>query len=551
MRRGKGSAWRDDPAKPVALVAETAGRIVVTAVSDAASAAGIVPEMALADARAVLPGLRTMPADPEADAALRNHILSWCGRYTPFAAPEGTDGVWLDVTGCAHLFGGEQTMLDDLLARFGNMGLRGRAALTGTPGAAWALSHYGAACSIAASEAIRDRIAGLPVAALRLGAATAAGLTRLGLKRVGDLYDLPRAPLTARFSGEVSLRLDQALGRVEEPISPRQPPPRYRVRLAFPDPIGRTDDIEAGLRRLLHELCERLGQAQRGCRRLDLTLYRVDGSLQTVSVGTSAPARDAAHLARLFAERLGTLDAGFGVEAMVLAAPVTEPLGAVQIDRPARASSRPKADRPSKDSSSRPKADRRAKPVSSRPEADRRAKPVSSRPEADRRAKPASSRPEADRRQKDSNISPLLDRLGNRLGFDQVVALRPRESFLPEYAVETVPAAAGDGDIPWRPGPVRPLRLLARPELLETLAAVPENGPPAAFRWRRVQHRLKAAEGPERIAPEWWRLDPGWDGGARDYWRVEDETGRRFWLFREVRLRRDGTSRWFLHGLFA
>ena len=530
VRREKGSAWRDDPAKsaaPVALVVETAGRIIVTAVSDAASAAGIAPEMALADARAVLPGLRTMPADPEADAALRKHILSWCGRYTPFAAPEGVDGIWLDVTGCAHLFGGEQAMLDDLLTRLRDMGLRGRASLTGTPGAAWALSHYGEACSIVASEAVRDSVSGLPVAALRLGAATAAGLTRLGLKRIGDLYALPRAPLTARFSGEVSLRLDQALGRVEEPISPRQPPPRYRVRLAFPDPIGLTDDIEAGLRRLLHDLCERLGQTQRGCRRLDLTLFRVDGSVQTVSVGTSVPARDAAHLSRLFAERLGTLDAGFGVEAMVLAAPVTEPLGAVQIDSPA--SSRPKVDRPSKDSSSSPTGGRQQKIPS--------------------------SSPTGDRRQKDSgrelNIAPLLDRLGNRLGFDQVVGMRPRESFLPEYAVETVPAAAGEGDIPWRPGPVRPLRLLARPELLDTLAAVPDDGPPAAFRWRRVQHRLQAAEGPERIAPEWWRLDPGWDGGARDYWRVEDETGRRFWLFREVRPRRDGTSRWFLHGLFA
>ncbi len=528
MRRGKGNVWRDDPAAPVALVAETAGRIVVTAVSDAASAAGIAPEMALADARAVLPGLRTMPADPEADAALRAHILSWCGRYTPFAAPEGADGVWLDVTGCAHLFGGEQAMLDDLLTRLGKMGLRGRAALTGTPGAAWALSHYGEACSIVASESVRGSIAGLPVSALRLGAATAMGLTRLGLKRVGDLYALPRAPLTARFSGEVSLRLDQALGRVEEPISPRRPPPRYRVRLAFPDPIGLTDDIQAGLRRLLHELCERLGQAQRGCRQLDLTLFRVDGSLQTVSVGTSVPARDAAHLAKLFAERLGTLDAGFGVEAMVLAAPVTEPLGAVQIDSPA---------------SGRSKANRSA--------VDRRAKPASSSPTGDRGQKPASSSPTGDRRPKDSNISPLIDRLGNRLGFDRVVGLRPRESFLPEYAVETVPAAAGDGDVLWRPGPVRPLRLLARPERLDTLAAVPEDGPPAAFRWRRVQHRLQAAEGPERIAPEWWRLDPGWDGGARDYWRVEDETGRRFWLYREVRPRRDGTSRWFLHGLFA
>jgi protein ImuB len=216
-------------------------------------------------------------------------------------------------------------------------------------------------------------------------------------------------------------------------------------------------------------------------------------------VPTDAPAREATHLARLFAERLGHLDPGFGVEAVTLAAPVTEPLAPAQAAAPGTQAAR-----------------------------------------------------------KDAGLAPLLDRLGNRLGFDRLVTLQPFESHLPEGASRVVSVSARvaqdqgqDRSQDWRPGLPRPLRLLARPELLETVAPVSVEQPPAAFLWRRVRHRLRAAEGPERISPEWWRPDPAWAGGARDYWRVEDETGRRFWLFRETRRQRNGAPRWFLHGLFA
>lgn len=498
------------------LVRESAGRVIVSALNEPALAAGLHPDMALADARAVLPALATLPADPAADAAFLSRLAAWCGRYTPWTAPEGSDGIWLDVTGCAHLFGGELDMTQDLLSRLAGFGLSARAVLADTPGAAWALSHYGDGSRVVPPGGTERALADLPVAALRLGPAAAAGLTRVGLKRIGDLYDKPRAPVTLRFGDEVMLRLGQALGRIAEPVSPRRAPPRFRVRLAFADPIGLADDIAAALRRLLHRLCEQLDRQQQGCRRLELTLYRVDGSVQSVAAGTAAPAREAEHLARLFAERLAHLDPGFGVEAVTLAAPVTEPLAPAQVVAPHTPALAP----------------------------------------GRKGAAPAPAHTPG----LSPTMAPLLDRLGNRLGFDRLVTLQPFESHLPEGASRAVPVSAPSQQQPflgWRPGPPRPLRLLARPELLETVAPVvdealtAEEGPPAAFLWRRVRHRLCAAEGPERVSPEWWRPESAWAGGARDYWRVEDEGGRRFWLFRETKPRLDGTPRWFLHGLFA
>ena len=410
LRRQASDAWRDSP---LALTMEQAGRVVVTAANDSASAAGIAPEMALADARTLLPALATVPADPDADRALLDRTVSWCGRYTPWAAAEGSNGVWLDVTGCAHLFGGERALLDDLRTRLAGHGLDARAALADSPGAAWAVSHYGGADgqgrTVVPAGGAAAALADLPVAALRLGSATVTGLMRLGLKRIGDLYDMPRAPLIARFGDTVALRLDQALDRIPEPISPHRAPPRYRVRLAFPDPIGLVDDIAAGLRRLLHGLCAQLDRKQRGCRRLELTLYRVDGSLQSAAIGTAGPARDADHLARLFAERLGPPRSRLRGRGHGAVGAVTEPLTPVQIETPACA-----------------KTEDSHRQILAAPKADE-----------------PSLAP----------LRPLLDRLGNRLGFEQVTGLQPCESYLrsaPPGSCRT-PAAGS-----MRPGGLRP-----------------------------------------------------------------------------------------------
>jgi len=505
--------WRDSP---FATVAAAHGRLLVGAASRAAEDLGVVPGLPLAAARAVVPDLLTVPAEPDADAAALAALAAWCGRYSPWTAPEpaslagplgGGAGAWLEATGCAHLFGGEAALLADLAGRLRRIGYAARAAVADTPGAAWAAARYGAddgpgGGPVVAPGGARAALAALPVAALRLPPAVVAGLEGLGLRRIGALYDIPRASLAARCGAAVAARLDAALGAVHEPISPAPPPAVHVERLAFAEPIGRPEDVAAGLDRLLAGLCAGLEAAQAGARELVLWLYRPDGGVERLAVGTSRPNRTPAHLARLFAERLDGLDLGFGFEAMRLDAAVAEPLGPVQ----------PRLDGNGLDGG-------------------------------------------ADGAGTDA-LDALVDRLSNRLGADRVRRMRPRQSHLPERAVETAPAlraAPAAAGAAWSPpgAPPRPLRLLPRPEPIEAMAPVPDD-PPVMFRWRRVVHRVVRAEGPERIAPEWWRGGAPDDGALRDYYRVEDTAGGRYWLYRQG-LYRDGAPppSWFLHGVFG
>lgn len=462
---------------------------MIAAVNLAAEASGVFPGQRLADARALTLALEVAEHDPAGDAKALERLAAWCGRYTPSVACDGRDGLFLDVTGCAHLFGGEEAMLADLSARVAAMGFAVRAGLAETPGAAWAVARFAESAIVPAGEAA-EALADLPIAGLRLAPATAGELARLGLKRIGQLYGFPRAPLAARFGDEVARRLDQALGRDDEPISPRHPAPPYRVRLALPEPIVAVEDIARGVRRLLHGLCQRLQRDQRGLRRLELVLFRVDGTFARAHLGTARPVRDVDHLMRLLSEHLGRLDPGFGVETMVLSAPVTEPLPPEEIG----------LDLPGAESSSR----------------------------------------------EDAALAALVDRLGNRLGGRGVFRLVARESHVPERAVAAVPALAETSGRCWRCNRARPLRLFAPPQPVEAVAPVPDD-PPVMFRWRDLNHRVLAAQGPERIAGEWWR-----DGMTlRDYYRVEDAEGRRFWLYREGLYRPEAPPRWFLHGVFA
>ncbi len=472
--------------------------MLVASVNQEAELHGVMPGMALADARALLPPLTALPAAPQADSTLLERLACWCDRYTPWVAVEGQAGLWLDITGCAHLFGGERAMLDDLLARLTGFGFAVSGALADTPGAAWALSRYGDRATIVPAGETRDALAPLPVQALRLGPATAGELSRLGLRLIGDLLALPRASLVSRFGEDLPLKLDQALGVIDEPISPHRHRKPYRVCHAFPEPIGARESITRALESLLSALCERLERDQRGCRCAELVCYRVDGSPQSARIGTVRPMRDPKRLACLFGERLDDLDPGFGIEAMVLSAPLTEPLAPTQ-------SSLASGLTPPSDGVS-------------------------------------------------TDLAALMDRLGNRLGFGQVLRVVPVETHIPERAYRAAPVNEQKATRPWPERPRRPLCLLRRPEPIETVALLPpgEPGdPPALFRWGRSVHQVRRAEGPERIAPEWWRSDPVWRDGPRDYWCVEDEAGRRFWIYREGPLRPGEPSPWFLHGLFG
>ena len=484
IQRQRGPEWE---ARPLAAVVESGSRIMLAGVNRVAEQAGLAPGMTLADARAVAAHLVTAPADTRAQATLLGRIARWCGRYTPIAAPDGTDGLFLDITGCAHLFGGEADMLADMTGRLEGFGFAVAAALADTPGAAWALAHYGGAGAIAPPGGTARAIERLPVGALRLGRETAASLAHLGLRRIGDLYGMPRGSLAARFGQGTVLLLDRALGHAEEAIGNLRPPATPRARIAFAEPIGTRADIDAALAYLLDELCTRLESAGQGARRLELAFHRVDGTAQMLAIGTARPLRDAAALARLFRDRLDKVDPGFGIEAMILAAPAAEPLSPAQATLD-------------------------------------------------------------ERRDTDDGMATLVERLGNRFGFERVRRVAPLDSHLPDRAWRGLPAAGmamAGSEQNWPRTPPRPARLFPALEPVEAEAESPD-GPPASFRWRGRRHAVRGAEGPERIAPEWWRDDPAWASGARDYWCIEDETGRRFWLCRTAR-----PPEWRLHGLFG
>ncbi len=446
----------------------------------------------LAHAMAMVPNLVVADADPEGDRHALSGLAAWCLHLSPMTAPDPPDGIWIDVTGCAHLHGGEPSMLETLAGRLAAAGLSVRAGLADTPGAAHAMARHGAgAVAIVAPGGQADALALLPVQALRIGHETADSLRRLGLDLVGQLLAIPRGPLARRFGDTLLRRLDQATGRVAEPIQPVLPPGMISVRRAFVEPIATAEAFATVILALVEEACMALQARGAGARTLDLVFERVDGSAQVVRIGTARPVRDPTHLARLLDERIETVDPGPGVEAMRLVLPLVEPLAPVQ-----------------------------------------------------RSSDPGGSPGEA------ADIAMLIDRLSNRLGAGKVYRVAPVESDVPERAMVAIPPltpASGQG---WATSWPRPARLLTRPEPVVAVSMLPDY-PPRAFTWRRVRHRVVRADGPERIAGEWWRRSSEL-AAIRDYWVVENEDGRRFWLFRQG----DGLDAatgglaWFLHGFF-
>ena len=483
--------------EPFVLTAPGRHGILLTAVNEAAAAEGLSPGLPLADARALLPGLATAPAAPAADAEALAALAAWCDQYSPWISLDGADGLWLDITGCAHLLGGEAALLTDLGRRLEGLGYRNRLGLADTPGAAWALARFAPdGTRVLAPAATAKGLAALPVEALRLSAPALLLLQRLGLRRIGALYDLPRAALARRFRSaalgeQVLARLDQALGRAEEPLSPLAPAPAYRTRLAFAEPIATLDSIAAALARLTEALCQQMEADRQGARRLVLRAYQSDGRVARAGIETGRPSRQPRHIERLFAERLEPLLPEYGIETLTLSAEVTQPLGPAQLSLDPAAGGVGEA------------------------------------------------------------AAELVDRLANRFGAGSVVRVRPRESHLPERAEEWQPAAA-PGPFWARPEalqPPRPVRLFERPEPIRVLAEVPD-GPPVQFDWRRVTRRVSRARGPERIAPEWWNDFAGAER-LRDYYQVEDQAGRRYWLYREGLYQEPRAPAWYIHGLFA
>lgn len=450
--------------------------------------------MTLADARARVPDLVVAEHDPEADAGLLDRLAEDCDRWTPLVACDAPDGLILDITGCTHLFGGEATMRDRVRARLERSGMITRAVIAGTPDAARALARFGRA-EVVAPGGEAWAVTDLPVAALDCPEETITALRRAGLKTVGDLACRPTTPLAARFGESLTVRLRRVLGHEDARMTPRRTLPDCIVERRFAEPIARTEDIEEALARLVDSAAARLEQRGAGGRRFEAAFFRVDGAVRRIGVETGRPSRDGPAVMRLFRERLDALDdpldPGFGYDLIRLAVTITEPRAMVQTSLDGREMAEDK-------------------------------------------------------------VTDLVDRLAARFGSDNVMRFAARDTHDPRWADRLVSglAARPAADIwpdpePEAP-PLRPLSLFTPPQPIETLAEVPD-GPPLRFRWRRVLHEIVRAEGPERIAPEWWNTG---EAPTRDYYRVEDAEGRRFWVFRAGLYEEVGTPRWFLHGLF-
>lgn len=493
-----------DDRTPLAIAGKRGNAELVLAVDEAAETRGLRSGMALAEARAMHPDLAVVPEDAAADGRLCEAIADWCMRYTPLVAVTAPDGILLDIAGCAHLFGGERTLADDLQARLTRHGFACRIGVAGTIGAAWAASRVRPGLHASGTE--RALLEPLPLSALRLDGDTVAALGRVGLKRIGDIVDLPRAPLAARFGPHLLRQLDRALGREREPLTPRLPVAPYVTEQPFAEPIAREEDVLAAVERLAGRLQHALERHGDGVRQIELTLFRTDGAVRRIGAGTSRPVRDPRAIRALFVERLAALadefDPGFGFDLARLAAAVVEPCPPEQTGFDS-----------------------------------------------------TEDGPELDR---------LVDRLSARLGSRRVTRHLALDSHMPELAATAVPAQAVPMAVGWEDFrtyrteadlPARPLRLLTKPEPIEAIATVPD-GPPVRFRWRRAVHEVIAAEGPERIDESWWTTD-GCEGASctaastRDYFRVEDQSGLRFWLFRRGLYHAVEEPRWFMHGLFA
>jgi protein ImuB len=489
-KRRNPSAWRDDA---FALVAAERGVRRLAAVDARATALGLFRGQKAADAAALAPDLVTAEAEPEADLAALKLLSDWCARFSPAVAMDPPDGLFLDITGVAHLWGGERNMAEDLLARLAAGGIPMRAAVAGSPGAAWALARFGTGQMISPPGEEAASLVPLPVDALRLATQTAAQIARLGLTTIGHLAQLPRASITRRFGEDVVGRLDQALGRAPEALVFRRPPTPWFARLAFAEPISSAEDLARVTVDIAVFVGARLEAQGRGALRFELCFHRLDGQVQRLAIGLALPGRDPQSIARLFIPQLEKVDPGFGIEVVTLTAQ-----GVEQLSRRQR------------------------------------------RLDEAREAAP------------EEGVAPLVDRLTNRLGEAAVWRAEAWPSHVPERAVARRPPLSPLAGVGWNPERPRPLRLFRRPEAIEVVAPVPDD-PPIFFRWRGAAHRVRFAEGPERLAQEWWRrpfeaADPA---RVRDYYRVEDEAGMRFWLFRAGLYTAEASAKWWLHGLFG
>jgi protein ImuB len=492
---------------PSVVVAKRNNALQIYALDDIAARSGLSIGLPLANARAICPELTVFDADEAADAKTLNDIADWCDRFTPLVALDPPHGLFLDITGCAHLFGGERALLQTVCGALTRRGFVVSAAIAGTSICARTLTRQ-ASGKIIADGGEAEAVSPLPVSALGADEAITSGLRRAGLKTIGDVASRARHEISARFGAGFTTLLEHALGQGDAPISPRKPLPDYIVEKRFPEPVTTESMIAMTLSSLAQMLVTAMDRQGKGARRLEARFFRTDGAVRTISVDTGRPVTKAAVVDRLFRERLDALndplDPGFGFDLIRLSASRTEIVVQQQCDLDATVHD-------------------------------------------------------------NDELSALIDRIAARIGGKRVVVYLPQDTHIPERAVLAAPAqhhlaAASQAAWPARTEsepPLRPLRLFDTPEPIKVPFATVPDGPPHHFTWRRATHAVVRVEGPERIAVEWWKQDG--KTLTRDYFRVEDEQGLRFWIFRDglygsELADEEGKpvpANWFVHGLFA
>ncbi|MDF7776198.1 DNA polymerase Y family protein [Sphingomonas sp. AOB5] len=497
---------------PLVTSLREGSRQTIAAACPHALALGLMPGMALAQARVLVRGLDIRPADPEGDlASLHGLAITFARHYSPIVAIEGSDTIFLETTGTDHLFGGEARMARRIVRLLARLGFTARIAIADTPGAAWALAHHARdPVTLCPPGGHAEAIAGLPTASLRIESAQVELLRRFGIERVGQLAEIPRAPLVKRFGATIATRINRALGTLPEPLHPVIPPLHIATARRFAEPILTEDAIAHWLGQLVPELAEALAQAGLGALRLEFVADRIDGVPQRIRLGLARPNRDPAHLLRLLKRRIEDVEPGFGIDSIALHV-------------------------------------RRSGPLGPEPFVER----------LDEEAAP--------------DLAPLVDTLATRIGLDRLWRMRAVESDVPERSAARGPvldpperpgARLKPGDVrhlsrnpmlePWHPHWPKPARLLRRPERIDhVLAELPDHAP-RRFTWRGATHRIVRADGPERVHGEWWKRRSE-THSVRDYFRVEDDEGHRYWLFRKGDGERGvtGDLSWYLHGIFG
>jgi protein ImuB len=470
---------------PFALAIADRGRRVVKAVNILAQIKGVNVNMVVADCKAIVPELEVLEYDPEQPRKLLTALAEWCVRYSPIVSVDLPDGILLDVSGCTHLWGGEEAYLKNIHNKFKIFGYNTQIAIADTVGCAWAVCRFGAAVSIIAPKEQVKAISSLSPAALRIEDAILERLNKLGLQTIGSFMTMPRPALRRRFGANLLMRLDQAMGTILERITPIKPVSAYEERLPSMEPIRTAPGIEIALKTLLEIFCERLSKESKGIRKCEFRCYRMDGNIQKIEIGTNRPSRNAKHLFKLFEIKIQQIEPDLGIELFTLEASVVEDLLSTQDGLWA----------------------------------------VSSKSESD--------------------IAELLDRVAGKTGTDSIRRYLPAEHYWPERSIKVTSSLSEQATTSWRTDLPRPLHLLTKPEPIEVSVPIPDY-PPLLFNYKGQLHTIQKADGPERIEQEWWTDKSEY----RDYYCLEDDQGRRYWVFR-LGDYLTGDPKWFIHGFFA